>query len=83
MLVVTHTAKAYHHHPMAHTASAEASPPAEAKAYHQPQFQTSKNLNLHVLGNFNVLELTLKTFHFVQGLQRTPFFFLQYVKTIY
>ena len=30
---------------------------------------------MHVFGNFNVPELTLETFHFVQGLHRTPLLF--------
>ena len=38
-------------------------------------FPNIKNLNIHVFGNVNVLEMTFKTFHFVQGLHRTPLFF--------
>ena len=42
--------------------------------------QTSKNFNIHVLGNFNVLERILKTFHLVQGLPRKPLFFFDLSK---
>ena len=34
--------------------------------------ETSKHLNIHCFGNVNVLEMTFKIFHFVQGLHRTP-----------
>ena len=40
-----------------------------------------ENLNIHVFWNFNVLEMTLKTFHFARGLPRTPLFFSSMFQT--
>ena len=56
----------------------------EAPKYHTDRFGHSKGridfpkhqtfFNIHVLGNFNVLEMTQKTFHFVRCLLRTSIF---------